>query len=170
MTAESGAAITLWTARLAVGLYLGRLLLRAGRTANAPSSIEAAVWACAAAVFLAHVAAAFQFHHGWSHAAAYEHTARRTAAVTGFDWGGGIFLNDALTVWWPADAIAVGVAARRRRPFPNWYSRTTDLCFGFMILNATVVFGSRWWLAVAAAWLAAVLVIRNRRRRSVPVA
>jgi hypothetical protein len=37
-----------------------------------------------------------------------------------------------------------------------------------MILNATVVFGSRWWLAVAGAWVAAVLVVRSRRKRSVP--
>lgn len=165
MATETGTAITFWTARLAVGLYLGRLLLRAGRTTNAPSGIEAAVWTCGAAVFLAHVTSAFQLAHDWSHAAAYEHTARRTAAVTGLDWGGGIFLNYALTVWWPADAIAVCVAAHRRRPLPYWYARPTDLYFGFMMLNATIVFGSRWWLAVAAAWLAAVIVIRSRRRR-----
>jgi hypothetical protein len=90
MTTETGAAITLWTARLAVAFYLGRLLLRAGRASNAPAPIEAAVWACAAAVFLTHVATAFQFHHQWSLAAAYEHTARRTAALTGFNWGGGL--------------------------------------------------------------------------------
>jgi hypothetical protein len=165
MTTETGAAITLWTARLAVGLYLGRLLLRLGRSANAPSSIEAAVWACAAAVFLVHVAAAFQFHHGWSHAVAYAQTARRTAAVTGLKWGGGIFLNYALTLWWPADAIAVCVAARRCRPLPRWYMRTTDLFFAFMMVNATIVFGSRWWLAAAIGWLVVVVVIRRRRRR-----
>jgi hypothetical protein len=168
MTTETGAAITLWTARLAVAFYLGRLLLRAGRASNAPAPIEAAVWACAAAVFLTHVATAFQFHHQWSHAAAYEHTARRTAALTGFNWGGGLYLNYALTAWWPADAIAVCIAARRGRPLPRWYARSADLFFGFMILNATVVFGSRWWLAVAGAWVAAVLVVRSRRKRSVP--
>jgi hypothetical protein len=155
---------------MAVALYLVRLLVRAGRTANAPSAIEAAVWTCGAAVFLTHVAAAFQFHHGWSHVAAYAHTARQTAAMTGFDWGGGIFLNYALTLWWPADATAVCVAAHRRRPLPRGYTRTTDLFFGFMTFNATVVFGPRWWLAVAAAWLAAVIVVRIRRRHrcSVP--
>ncbi len=167
MTTEAGAAITLWTARLAVALCLGRLLLRAGRTTSFPSAVEAALWACGASVFLGHVAAAFEFLHGWSHTAACAHTARRTAALTGLDWGGGIFLNYALTVWWPADAIAVCVAAHRCRPRPRWYSRTTDLFFGFMLLNATVVFGSRWWLAVAAAWLAAVIVIRRRRSRAV---
>jgi hypothetical protein len=167
MTTATGAAVTLWTARLAVALYLGRILFRGDRTTNAPSAIEAAVWTCGAAIFLVHVAAAFQFHHGWSHAAAYEHTARRTAAVTGLDWGGGIFLNYALTAWWPADAIAVCVAARRRRPLPRWYTRTTEVFFGFMILNATVVFGSRWWLFVAAAWFAVAIVIRRRRKRAV---
>ena len=163
MTIDSGTAIILWTARFAVALYLGRLLLRAGSTTRFPSVTEAAVWSCGAIVFLTHVAAAFQFAHGWSHAAACEHTARQTAAVTGLDWGGGIYLNYAFTLWWVVDVIAVLVAARRQRPLPPGYRRLADVFFGFMVLNATVVFGARWWLVVAVVWLILWIVVRRKR-------
>jgi hypothetical protein len=67
-----------WTVRLALLGFTIALLLRA--------SIG-----CLA--YLAHLAAAFHFAHGWSHAQAYEHTALRAWEVTGWRWGGGVYVN-----------------------------------------------------------------------------
>jgi hypothetical protein len=165
MPTELQEAVVLWTARLAVALYLARLLLRARSTTRVPSRREAALWCCGCCVFLTHVAAAFQFHHDWSHAAAYVQTARQTASVTGLYWGGGLYFNYVFTAWWVADAAAVLVAARRQRPLPRRYALLTDLFFGFMVLNATVVFGSRAWLAVAAGVFVLLVALRRRSRK-----
>jgi len=166
MTTEIGTAVTHWTARLAVGLYLVRYLLRAGRSSSVPTCGEAVTWSCGALLFLMHVAAAFHFVHGWSHHAAYVHTAARTADVTGLTWGGGIYFNYAMTVWWPCDALAVSRASHRGRPLPRRYNLLTQLFFGGMMLSATVVFGPAWWLAVAFCWLAAFVGLFLRRRRN----
>jgi hypothetical protein len=165
MPTETQAAITLWTARLAVAFYLGSLLLGARRTTRVPSGMEAALWCCGGIVFLTHVAAAFQFYHVWSHAIAYAHTARQTAAVTGLDWGGGLYLNYVFTAWWVVNAGLVLVAARREHPLPRGYTWFAHAFFGFMVLNATVVFGPRWWLIVAAGCLVLLFVLRRRRGR-----
>ena len=67
---------------------------------------------------LAHVICAFHFYHGWSQAAAYRETARQTAAVTGLNWGGGLWINYLLLAAWTADVIwwwRSGDDAYRRR-------------------------------------------------------
>jgi hypothetical protein len=62
-------------------------------------------WTLACAFYLMHVAAAFQFHHHWSHLAAYRETAQQTAEVFGLNWGGGLYFNYAFTIVWIADAL-----------------------------------------------------------------
>ena len=57
------------------------------------------------AFFVAHVVCAFSFYHHWSHAAAYLETARQTGEMTGFRWGGGIFLNYLIAAAWAADVL-----------------------------------------------------------------
>ena len=103
------------------------------------------------AVFLCHVAASFHFYHDWSHAAAYEHTAEQTAALTGIRWGGGLWLNYLFTLAWIGDVIW-------------WWCRPTSyfarpvaldvLLHGFMAFlafNSTVVFetGAVRWVGAA---------------------
>ena len=118
-------------------------------------------WTMGCLALLAHTACAFHFYHAWSQTAAYRETARQTAAVTGFDWGGGLFINYGFIAAWVMDVAWWwrGLEAYRRRPRALvivWQS-----IFMFMVFNATVVFKTgplRWiglvmCLSIALLWL-----------------
>jgi hypothetical protein len=109
-------------------------------------------WTAGVALVIVHSAAAFQLRHGWSHRRALDDTAAQTAAVTGLDWNGGLYVNYAFITLWTADAAAwwrnpAAYAARSRLA-------TTALTatFLFMFLNGAVVFahGAMRWLGAAA--------------------
>jgi len=102
----------------------------------------------ACASLIAHFICAFQFYHGWSHAAAYRDTARQTEDVFGLNWGGGLFINYALLIAWMVDIgwwWQGGLDSYPQRPWPlvgAWHGFLV-----FIIFNATVVFGHgivRW--------------------------
>src|SRR5437868_5879863 len=97
----NGETLTRWTVRVALLLYAATLGLRLA----APSRPRAArlLWTAGCVLFLAHVAAAFHYFHGWSHARAYRDTAQRTAELFGTYWGGGLYLNYLFTLAWAAD-------------------------------------------------------------------
>ena len=144
--------LTIWTALL---LYTAGEYGRTGRPAAAWAR---PVWLLGAAAYLAHVAAAFATHHGWSHAAAHAYTAARTEALLGLAWGGGLWANYAFTVLWAGEALwwrmRPGSYARRPRA---WMTAVRG-AFIFMIMNGAVVFvggPGRWLgLAVVAALIA----------------
>jgi hypothetical protein len=162
--AESGLALTVWAARAAVGCYAGRVWMDVAGVGS--PGVRRWVWTAGLGFLLAHVAAAFGFVHGWSHAAAYRETARQTAAVTGLDWGVGLWVNDAFLLLWAADAgawWAVGAAWPRR--FRRTYLLVQGV-FAFLMFNATAVFGPEFWRAAAAGFglaVAGALVLRARR-------
>jgi hypothetical protein len=92
-------------------------------------------------MLLVHIAAAFHVAHGWSHAAAYEHT-ERTAGV-----GEGIFVNYLVGLVWGADAVwfAGNPVSYARRP--RWIGWAVHGLLAFVTFNATVVYGTglaRW--------------------------
>jgi hypothetical protein len=99
-----------------------------------------AFWTAGAALLIVHSVAVFHFIHHWSQDAALEHTARQTAALTGLDWGGGLFVNYAFIALWAGDALLWWrdpAAYARRSPA----GRDTLLAiFLFMFINAGVVF------------------------------
>ncbi len=137
--------LTIWTALLlyTAGEY--------GRTRRPAAAWARPVWLLGTATYLAHVAAAFAAHHGWSHADAYAYTAARTEALLGLAWGGGLWVNHAFTVLWVGEALwwrtRPGSYARRSRA---WTTAVRG-AFLFMIVNGAVVFvdGPRRWLGVA---------------------
>jgi hypothetical protein len=94
---------------------------------------DRAAWRAGAVACAAHLCVAFHLGHGWSHAAAWEHT-RETGG-----FGDGIFVNYALVVVWLADAVWPARAGLRW-----WLVRGF---VAFVMVNAAVVFGS--WLARA---------------------
>ena len=110
-------------------------------------------WIAGGAFYLAHVAAAFQFEHHWSHAVAYEATARQTADVFGLNWGGGLYFNYVFTILWIAQAIWW------------WRSRALQWFFAFMFFNATIVFGS-WLMRVLGLVSIVALVVVYKLRRT----
>ncbi len=99
------------------------------------------------ASLLLHMLAAFHFRHGWSHAIAYADTARQTAALTGWNWGGGIYVNYAFALAWVGVVVRSwtgGVAVAPPGSRAAWAIRGFFL---FMFLNAAVVFvpgPARW--------------------------
>jgi hypothetical protein len=114
-------------------------------------------WTFGCVSVLIHVVCAFHYYHNWSHAAAYRETARQTLEVTGFDWGGGLFINYALVAGWIIDVVwwRRGLDAYRNRP--AWLSATWHGFLIFIIFNATVVFktGPLRWIGLGLClWMA----------------
>jgi hypothetical protein len=150
---EAGDSLTRWTVRLALALYAIAIALRL--TANGRSQrfrISRLTWSGGCIAFLLHVAVAFHFFHAWRHDAAYDATAKQTADVVGWDWGGGLYLNYLFALVWLIDVAwwwidAPGYLARAR-----WI----DWCvYGFMTFiafNSTVFFaaGAIRWFGLAA--------------------
>jgi hypothetical protein len=107
-------------------------------------------------VFFLHVVSSFHFYHQWSHAVAYADTARQTAEFSGWNWGGGLYLNYFFTLvwlgeltWWRSSPTTL---ARR----PRWIGRSVRGFFMFMIFNGAVVFAHspmRWYGLVLCALL-----------------
>ena len=100
------------------------------------------LWTTGAALLVLHTAIAFHFHHGWSHAAALEATARQSEALTGSAAGWGLYLNYAFVLVWIADAAwwwisPLGHDARSRR-----LDVAVFVLFLFMMLNGAVIFGT----------------------------
>ena len=143
--------LTVWLALC--GYALGAAMLLLAQPARARWA-----WTFGCAFFLAHVAFAFHFFHGWSHAAAVRETARQTAELTGVRWGGGIFLNYLFAAAWLGDVLWWWLAPEN---FARRSPRITAVWQGFfffMVFNGTIVFGKgpvRWLGAVICAGLAA---------------
>jgi len=159
MESGIGELLTQWTVRLAVACYVLRLGVDATacKTQRA-KRVALLLWTAGFGLFLTHVGCAFQFYHGWSHLAAYEHTARQTAKVVGIYWGGGLYFNYLFIGIWIGDVTAwwrMGDAYIDRRQF--YYAVQT--IFAFMIINATIVFGPPFWKWVALAGATGLLLI-----------
>lgn len=117
-------------------------------------------WLWGGAAYFIHVLAAFHFRHGWSHAAAWAATARQTAAVTGWDFGAGLWVNYCFTVAW-------ALAAFLWVQLPNWCRKIWIAWFLFMTLNGAVVFvaGPARWLGVGL-FVGLVLAVFAQNRRA----
>jgi hypothetical protein len=160
-----------WTVRLALACYAWRLLeygnslpFWRARTGS-PSAIGSEqpflsrlLWLLGSLLLLAHTLIAFGATHGWSHAAAYQHTAEQTKAFTGLDWGGGLYLNELTVALWLGDALWGMFAPSnyvRRSP---WIGGALHVWLLFMAVNGAIVFATgptRW---VSAVVLAGVII------------
>jgi hypothetical protein len=162
MTADPlGEALIVWSARIMV-LFYG-LRLAADFLVPDPrwrDRLARLAWTAGCAIYLAHFCLAFQFLHGWSHAAALAHTARRTFEVTGINWGGGIYINYAFTVLWVSDVVWWWIRAARHQPTPAVAYWTVHAVFVFMFFNATVVFGPPFWKWIVLAAAGLLVAIR----------
>jgi hypothetical protein len=165
---DPGDLLTRWTVRLAVALYLFSLLLRL-RSRGRPRWLTVArlAWTSGCIAFLAHVVAAFHFTHHWSHAAALEATAERTADVVGRHWGGGLYANYAFVLVWLADAAWWWSGLDRyelRSPLVEWI---VQAFLAFIVFNATVVFGAgpARWLGVVGCVLLGLAVFSDWAER-----
>ncbi len=154
---------TIWTALLC---YVAVTILMARRTLSS-SRLARIVWSAGCVFLFAHLAAAFHFHHDWSHAAAMQDTQRQTMARVGIDFGGGVYFNYAFAAIWLADCIWWWMHPSSGRRDGWWI--LLQSYFLFMIFNSTVVFG-RGFAKLAGAMIcllgiaALTNAYRHRRR------
>jgi len=157
----NGTLLVLWSARLALVLYAGSL---AAWLIGKPQSARLA-WTSGFCVYLLHVAAAFQFRHHWSHAAAYQETARQTAELFGVRWGGGLYFNYGFTAVWVLAVIWIwrSPEAFRRQ---LWIVVAVHSFMAFMFFNAAVVFVAGWvrWVGLIIGISLGVLWWRTRKK------
>jgi hypothetical protein len=166
---DAGEALTRWTVRAALALYVLALVLRATAAGRRRWLIAARLaWTTGYLAFLVHVACAFHFFHGWSHDAAYEATARQSAEVVGLSWGGGLYANYAFAAVWAVDVLWWwrGLACYEARP--RVVAWVVQGFLGFIAFNATVVFGTGAirWAGLAACLLLAIIAVWPSPRRS----
>ena len=138
-----------WTARVGVACYAARLACDVGRQQDVRTQKSARwFWTLGCLSFLLHVIAAFHFEHHWNHAAAFESTAKRTAEMTGWNSGVGLYVNEALLLIWAADTFCWWRDLswpRHRRIY--WFIQWT---FAFLMFQATAVFGPPFWIPIVA--------------------
>ena len=159
---RTGEFLTRGTAWLALTLYVACEIGTAVRRARGLAGADRDRWqsTIGCAVFLAHVACAFNFYHDWSHAAAYTDTARQTAELIGWSWGGGLYINYVFGLVWVSEVIWSWTHSSgylQRSSLLTWAVRGF---FMFMIFNGAFVFAHgavRWFglilsLALAACW------------------
>ena len=124
-----------------------------------------ALFTAALVVMVAHAALAFGVLHGWSHAEALLHAARRTQEVTGTAAPRGFYANHAFLAFWTIEAAVWwwrSDAYRRRPAVLVWLSRAV---FAFMFVNGAVVFVDSPLRFLGAAALASVAIAWARPRR-----
>jgi hypothetical protein len=141
--------------RLTAKIALLWAILGAGLLPRPSTPTARLVWTLAWAAYLAHVAAAFHFAHGWSHAEAVAHVEARSG------FGQGIWFSHLFSILWTADVAWWWLDPAARDARPVWLS---SLLFGYMAFitfNATVVYGEStrfmgvvlFLTAGASAWL-----------------
>jgi len=165
-------SLTRGTVWLALSLFVGGELTKTRRGFGTVR--DAARWLDSAgcATFLAHVVCAFHFYHHWSHAAAHADTARQTAALFGWKWGGGIYLNYIFALVWLGEVVWSWANLRSYLHRPSWMNWTVRGLFLFMIFNGAVVFARtpmRWFglilcLTLAGCWWASRKPVVGRGR------
>lgn len=149
-----GEILTRWTIRIALAFYAVAMTgwLWGGQRRRW-QWLAGCAWTAGCLLYLGHVASAFHFYHGWSHAAAYRETARQTAELFGWHWGGGLYFNYAFTLAWVADVVRWWQGGTRYPRRARVLGAALHVFMAFMVFNATVVFetGPMRWLGLLAA-------------------
>jgi hypothetical protein len=164
-----GVALTKWTIWVALlGYALGAAGLLQVKHEPRWSSLARLAWTLGCVAYLCHVYSAFQFYHGWSHASAFEETARQTRETVGWEVGEGLFVSYFFTAAWLADVIwwwRAGAESYLRRS--RVFTIALHTFFFFVVFNATVVFesGTVRWLGLALCLGLATLWCSTAKRK-----
>lgn len=124
-------------------------------------------WAAGAALATVHSLAAFAVFHRWSHGDALAATARQTAAVVGWAWGGGLYFNYAFLLVWLADAAWWIASPRSHAQRPRAVDGFVRGFLFFMFVNGAVVFadgGMRVLGILAVGTVSTAWLIRSFRQ------
>lgn len=146
---------TIWLAVLA---WASAEVLR--RASADRRSAARAMYTAGALLLVAHAAAAFQFSHGWSHAAALAATAARSEAMAGFASGSGLYLNYLFMAVWAADAAWWWINPHTYRARSRGVDLTVFVFFVFMMVNGAIIFAAGPLRIAGAAAVAAAIAAR----------
>lgn len=163
---EAGEILTrgsIWAALLLYSAGRSTQLLALGRENWERNARGLSTLGCGAC--LLHVAFALQHFHHWSQSAAWEDTARQTAELTGWRWGGGLIVNYIFSALWIADTVWWWRGLLKHRNRARWISRSWHGFYLFMAFNGAVVFvhGPQRWAGLALClWVAGVWIYAAR--------
>ena len=146
-----------WTIRFALAAWFCAVGLHLfGRTRYATRWL----WLAGAVAFVAHVVAAFDRVHQWSHAAAFQRTLRDSGL------GEGIYVSYGFGLVWLVDALWTLARAEALRQASRWRP-ALHLFMAFIIFNGTIIYETgpiRWAGAIAFAILAGLVGWRWQSR------
>jgi hypothetical protein len=146
----TGEFLLVATIRLAVVLYLARLLVAGCRViGRVPKRAEVLLWILGCAMYVIHVLCAFAFAHQWSHDVAFQYTADETQRLFGLRRGEGLWINYLFTLTWIFDAARLTIAFRRKRTTDRKLDIAVHSFMAFIVFNATVVFGPSLYRSLA---------------------
>jgi len=167
---DIGERLTRGTVWLALSLYVASQIAKAARRTGGSDASARWLSSVGCVAFLAHIASAFHFYHDWSHSAASVATARQTAELFGWRWGGGIYFNYLFALLWIVDVALDWAKPTGCQNRPRWSIWIVRSSFWFMILNGAVVF-ARGPVRGYGLILCLTLVVcwwQNRKRNSAP--
>jgi hypothetical protein len=159
--------LAIWISLGCAGWAMGSRLVSRNVAGNRWQVHQRWLWTLGWLACVVHVALAFAVYHGWSHAAAYADTARQTAEVTGFNWGGGVWFNYLFLALWTADVLWQWSDPASHARCPRMIQRLWQGFFLFMVFNAAVVFeqGVVRWTGVMGFAVLLALWLWSRARR-----
>ena len=158
--------LTLWAVRLSLVCYAIVLASRLGRRQSGElRNFERAVWTLGCVLLVGHIAGAFHFRHGWSHAHAVAETARQTRDLLGREFGGGVYFNYLFAAAWTADVGWMWLSRASYERRPAWVAAALHAYLMFIAVNGAIVFerGPTRWFGVAACIGLAVLAVQKIR-------
>ena len=124
-----------------------------------------AFWTSGALLALIHSVAAFVVFYDGSHDTARAETMRQTAALTGVEFSGGIYVNYLFLLVWLGDAVWWWVAPMSYRARPRALGLAVRGFIFFIILNGAVIFADGWARVVGLVALMVVAGGAWQRRR-----
>ena len=124
------------------------------------------LWTAGAALALIHSITAFGVFYGWSHEIARRMTTQQTAALTGIDFGSGVYINYLFLVVWLADAFWWWGSPRSYLARPRLVSGLIRGFIFFIIFNGAVIFADGWARIVGIASTSLVLATWLLKRSS----
>lgn len=121
-------------------------------------SFTRVVWTLGLLTLLIHIVLAFWLAHEWSHQAAVEHVRE----VGGF--GGGIVVNYLFAIIWLGDVVWWWLSPASRTSRPRWMGWAIHGFLAFVVLNATVIFGSPESRLIYCAMFLLLAILSLRRQ------
>jgi hypothetical protein len=114
-------------------------------------------WTAGAVLLVVHVLVAYGVAHGWSHAAAVEHTRAETLRQTGWNSGLGIWFNFATLAIWLMDAGLLWSTVGRS----SGWAIFAQSWLAFMFVQSAIIFptGAVRWVSLAGGLLLAGLFV-----------